>query len=114
MLKINKKYYLIGLFWITYGQTALAEFQALSSKEAVVDIPTANTLNNIIHFTGVGLALSFVLFILLLITSGIYFITAGGDEVVLETAHGMWRIAVFGLISTLIGYIVINLIKYFI
>ena len=93
---------------------ALAEFQSVSQKEAGADLPSANTLNSILHFTSVGLALVFILSLLILIASGVHFVSAGGDENVLDTAHSLWRLATLGLVLALIGYIIVNLIKFFI
>ena len=113
MKKINKKYFLGFLVYLTYGKTVLAQFQ-LSSPETIADLPTANALDKVLHFTNVGLALVFIFSLLLLIISGVNFITAGGDEPLLETAHKMWRLAAIGFIVALIGYIIVNLIKFFI
>ena len=113
MKKINKKYFLGFLTYLTYGKTVLAQFQS-SSPETIADLPTTNALDKFLHFTNVGLALVFIFSLLFLIISGVSFITAGGDEPILETAHKMWRLAALGLTVALIGYIIINLIKYFI
>jgi hypothetical protein len=113
MKKINKKYFVWAFPSLVYGQIALAQFQQ-TVPESEVDLPAASVLNDILHYTNVGLALVFILSVLLLISSGVYFITAGGDEFVLDDAHNLWRVAVIGLVVALIGYIIINLIKYFI
>ncbi len=110
---MNKKYFLGLLFGLFSKKTVFAQFQTNFSKTST-DLPAANTLNQVLHFTNVGLALVFILSLLLLIASGINFITAGGDEIILETSHKMWRLAALGLTVALIGYIIINLIKFFI
>jgi len=110
---MKKLYFLTLSFFIIYKQTALAEFQKTNPKSQA-DLPVANSLNTIFHYTNIGLALAFLLSLILLISSGVNFLTAGGDEGGLDTAHSMWKLAVLGLSSALIGYIIINLIKYFI
>jgi len=92
---------------------ALAQFEPVSPREEV-DLEAAKRLNDIFHFTNVGLAIVFIFSLVTLIGSGIYFITAGGDEGVLDEAHGLWRVAAFGTVTALIGYVIVNLIKFFI
>lgn len=113
-MKITKKYYGLFLVGLTFGQSALAQFQAVNPGENKVDLETANNFGNVLHAANVALALVFILSISLLLVSGVYFITAGGDEDVLQNAHAMWRLAALGLGIALIGYIVVNVIKFFI
>jgi|GEM_PF-1972807 len=109
-----KKYYCLLLAGLAYGKGALAQFQAVNPGENQVDLESASNFNNVLHTANVALALVFILSIALLLVSGVYFITAGGDENVLENAHMMWRLAALGLGLALVGYIVVNVIKFFI
>jgi hypothetical protein len=101
----------IGLilpFW------ALASFQEIEKKPPMAEMSVAENINKILYGFNVGIAVVFIFFILLLIASGIEFLVAGGDESSLDKAHKMWRTALLGMVSALIAYVIINLIKYFI
>ena len=93
---------------------ALAEFTNTTKVKETADLPTAEVLNQILRYANLGIALVFILFSLLMLASGIEFLMAGGDEGSLDKAHGMWRIAAVGMVSALIGYIIVNLINFFI
>jgi len=112
-MKKIKKYFLGFLIYSSFGKTVLAQFQSVT-PDKLPDLEAANTLSKVLHLTNVGLALVFIFSLLLLIGSGIHFITAGGDEPILENAHNMWRLAALGIAVALIGYIIVNLIKFFI
>ena len=99
--------------WLSCVSAVSAEFQNVATTRESADLPTADFLNRALHYTNVGIALVFILFLLLMLASGIEFLMAGGDEISLQKAHRMWRIASLGITSTLIGYIVVNLIKFF-
>lgn len=100
---------------ILLPQITQAQFQAIQEvNKKTADLPTAEVFNKILYQINVGIAVVFILFILLLIASGIEFLVAGGDEGSLEKAHKMWKIALLGMVSALVAYIIINLIKYFI
>ncbi len=110
-LKINF-FYLIGIF--LFANPILADFQEIKNSKKTADLPPAEFLNNFLYYINLVVAFIFILFLLVLITSGITFLSAGGDEGTLEKAHGLWRIALLGIVSALLAYIVVNLIKYFI
>jgi len=113
---INKNILMISVFnSFFFIQKARAEFQEISKvKKSPSDLPAANFVNNSLEYANVGLAVIFIVFSLLLIASGIEFLVAGGDEGSLETGHRMWRLALLGMSSSLLAYIILNLIKYFI
>ena len=102
-----------GYLLFTFSKT-LAEFKETATTKKAADLPTAEFLNQALHYTNIGIALIFILFLLLMLAAGIEFLMAGGDEGGLDKAHSMWRIAFIGIVSALIGYIAINLIKFFI
>lgn len=103
---------LIGNF--LFAHPILAEFQEITNPTKNADLPTAEFLNNFLYYTNLAIAFVFILFFLILIASGIEFLSAGGDEGSLEKAHKFWRIGVLGIISSLLAYVIVNLIKYFI
>jgi len=72
------------------------------------------TLNKTISAINVFLALLFITSILGLIVSGIKFIIAGGDEGTLESARKTGIASIVGLLLSLVGYVIINIIKHFI
>lgn len=111
-----KKQNLIGWSFLILllPQKILAQFQEINKNQKTADLPTAESVNGFLYNINLGIAVIFILFLLLLIASGIEFLVAGGDEGSLDTAHKMWRLALLGMTSALIAYIVINLIKYFI
>lgn len=114
-MKRIKKYLLTILGIFGYNSFVFAEFQPIgSNKNNLPDLEAASFLNNVLHIANVSLALVFIFSSLLLLTSGIYFITAGGDEAGLDNAHNMWRLAVLGFVIALLGYLIVNLIKFFI
>jgi hypothetical protein len=91
-----------------------AQFEEINKNQKTIELESAETVNKILYNINIGIAFVFVLFLLLLIASGIEFLVAGGDEGSLEKGHKMWQLALLGMVSTLIAYIIINLIKYFI
>ncbi len=103
---------LLGL--IVPIQSSLAEFQKIENVEKGANQPTAEFFNSFLYYINISIALIFVLFLLVLLASGIEFLTAGGDEGGLDKAHQLWRVGLLGIVSALIAYITINLIKYFI
>lgn len=110
-LKINF-FYLIGFFLFT--NPVLAEFQEIKNSQKGANLPTAEFLNNFLSYTNFFIAFVFILFLLVLLASGVEFLSAGGDEGSLDKAHKFWQIGFLGIISTLLAYIIVNLIKYFI
>lgn len=111
ILKINF-FYLFGFF--LFSNPVLAEFKEITSSKKTADLPTAEFLNNFLHYTNLAIAFVFILFSLVLIASGIEFLVAGGDQGSLEKAHKLWQIGLLGIISALLAYVIVNLIKYFI
>jgi hypothetical protein len=103
---------LLGL--IIPVQSALAEFKKIEETKKGTHQPTAEFFNNFLYYINISIALIFILFLLILLASGIEFLTAGGDEGSLEKAHRLWQVGLLGLVSALIAYITVNLIKYFI
>lgn len=71
------------------------------------------TFNTVIDAMNIFLALLFVSSVLGLIISGIKFVVAGGDEGVLGGARKTGVASLVGLILSLIGYVIINVIKHF-
>ena len=66
------------------------------------------------------LSITNVLFVVVLIASligfvlaGVMFIISGGSEGMIEKAHKTWVASLVGLFSSLTGYIVVNIFKYF-
>lgn len=59
-------------------------------------------------------ALVFVSSILGFIYSGVNFIIAGGSEKTLGAAHKAWISSLIGLVLAIAGYVIINIIRYFI
>ena len=112
----NKNILTISVFsFFLFFQKARAEIQEISkNKTNSSDLPAADFLNNLLHYVDIGLAIIFILFLLLLIASGVEFLVAGGDEASLDMGHKMWRTALLGMICSLLAYVIINLIKYFI
>jgi hypothetical protein len=100
--------------FLFFANKVSAEFQEIQTTKEAAELPTAEFLNRALHYTNVGIAFVFILFLLLMLAAGIEFLMAGGDEGSLQDAHRMWRIASIGLVSALLGYIVVNLIKFFI
>ena len=72
------------------------------------------TLNKTISAVNVFLALLFITSVLGLIVSGIKFLIAGGDEGTLEGARKTGIASVVGLLLSLVGYVIVNIIKHFI
>lgn len=59
-------------------------------------------------------ALVFIFSILGFLFSGIKFIVAGGSEKTLSAAHKAWISSLVGLVLAIAGYVIINIIRYFI
>lgn len=72
------------------------------------------TLNKMTSAVNVFLALLFIASIIGFMVSGIKFIIAGGDEGMLEGARKTGIASVVGFLLSLIGYVIINIIKHFI
>lgn len=72
------------------------------------------TLNKTIGAVNVFLALLFITSILGLIVSGIKFLIAGGDEGTLESARKTGIASIVGFLLSLLGYVIVNIIKHFI
>lgn len=72
------------------------------------------TLNKMIGAVNVFLALLFIVSIIGFVISGIKFIIAGGDEGTLESARKTGIASVVGFLLSLVGYVIINIIKHFI
>jgi len=71
------------------------------------------TFNTVIDAMNVFLALLFVSSLIGLVISGIKFIVAGGDEGVLGGARKTGMASLVGIILSLVGYVIINVIKHF-
>jgi hypothetical protein len=72
------------------------------------------TLNKTISAVNVFLALLFITSILGLIVSGIKFLIAGGDEGTLDSARKTGIASIVGFLLSLLGYVIVNIIKHFI
>jgi hypothetical protein len=72
------------------------------------------TLNKTISAVNVFLALLFITSIMGLIVSGIKFLIAGGDEGTLESARKTGIASIVGFLLSLLGYVIVNIIKHFI
>ncbi|MBT3356393.1 hypothetical protein HN784_01420 [bacterium] len=72
------------------------------------------TLNTTIGAINIFLGIFFLVSIIGLIVAGIRFIIAGGSESMLNSARKISIASVVGIISSLIGYLLINTIKHFI
>ncbi len=72
------------------------------------------TLNKTISAVNVFLALLFIASIMGLVVSGVKFVIAGGDEGVLESARRTGIASLVGVFLSLIGYVIVNVIKHFV
>jgi len=72
------------------------------------------TLNKTIGAVNVFLALLFVTSVLGLVFSGVKFLIAGGSESTLDSARKTGIASIVGLLLSLVGYVIINIIKHFI
>lgn len=72
------------------------------------------TLNTMVGAINVFLALLFIVSIIGLFVSGIKFIIAGGGETTLESARKIGIASIVGLLLSLVGYVIVNIIKHFI
>ncbi|MEA1926353.1 MAG: hypothetical protein U9M90_03915 [Patescibacteria group bacterium] len=105
----------IALIFLIQPQASIA--QTVTEQG---DIPSEfaqhglETLNKMIGAINVFLALLFIVSIIGFVVSGIKFIIAGGDEGMLESARKTGIASVVGFLLSLVGYVIINIIKHFI
>ena len=97
---------------------ALAKFVE-STEEKNASSPE-NLLNNsfmnaenMIQITNFIFAIVFIFSVIGFLFAGLRFMTAGGSETVLEAAHKTWIASLTGLIISLAGYIILNVLKIF-
>ena len=118
--KFSKKIILQGFGWIFVLALVFHAFKANGQFVAEPVTPTENPVLQKSFFDSF-LSITNVLFVIVLIASligfvlaGVMFIISGGSEGMIEKAHKTWIASLVGLFSSLTGYIVVNIFKYFI
>lgn len=112
MLKI-KSYFFSALLLLPFATLAqfVEEEKETPSDFSLQGLETFNTITDTIN---IFLALLFITSILGFLFSGVKFIIAGGDEGTLGGARKTMLASVIGFVLSLVGYIIINVIKHFI
>lgn len=103
---------IISLAIIVPPTGAFAQFvEDPVASQAQVENDAFDQTANIVTFL---FALVFVFSIIGFIFSGVKFIVAGGSETTLSAAHKAWISSLAGLTVAIAGYVIINIIRYFI
>lgn len=97
--------------FILVSNFALAQFIEGPVANQVVEKDSFDQTANVVTFL---FALVFIFSIIGFMFSGVKFIIAGGSEKVLSAAHKAWISSLTGLIIAIVGYVIINLIRYYI
>ncbi len=109
MIKTIKYNLILAVLWSnkTLAQFIEPENKTTSSttKSSSIDI------NFLIEVVTLLFAFVFIISIIGFLFSGLKFMTAGGSESVLESAHKTWIASLTGLIVSLLGYIMIYILK---
>lgn len=114
MGKIRKKIFGFNLLifsFFVFSNQVLAKFaepSAAETKTAPSGTIDFEIIDRIVTFL---FALVFIASLLGFAFSGIKFITAGGSEKALTVAHSTWISSLFGLLASLVGYVMLNIFK---
>lgn len=93
---------------------AFAQFvEEQRQKASDFSLRGIETFNTIVDTVNIFLALLFISSILGALFAGAKFIIAGGSESTLGSARKTLLASVIGFVLSLVGYIIINMIKYF-
>lgn len=104
----------MGLFFVpfsSFAQFVVEEEREVPSTFAKQGLSTLNTTVGAIN---ISLGLLFLVSLIGLIVAGVRFVIAGGSEKMLDSARKISLASVMGVIFSLIGYLLVNTIKYFI
>ena len=117
MKQILKKKFKITLFisvFLLLASNSLAEFTEIEDKSTVAStsIAESNFFENSLRIITALLALVFIFSLIGFIVAGMKYIIAGGNEKTLEDARKIWISSLVGVSVSLLGYVIINLIKY--
>jgi hypothetical protein len=115
ILKIKFKISLfLSAFFLLNRGVSLAEFTEITDESTVANtnIAESNFLENSFGIITVLLALVFIFSLIGFLIAGVKYIIAGGSEATLEDAKKIWVSSLVGVSVSLLGYVILNLIKY--
>ena len=88
---------------------AAAQFnQAETTQETSSDV-----FENAVSIVNFLFAVAFLFSLIGLVISAIKFVVAGGSESMIGSAHSTWMASVIGLLIALVGFVVVNIIRYY-
>jgi len=118
MKKLSKKLFSRSLliFLLATPLTAFAAFVVEEKQEIPSEFAQQGlqTLNITVSAINVFLSLFFLVSIIGLCVATVRFIIAGGNEEILNSAKKISLASVMGVVFSLIGYLLVNTIKYFV
>lgn len=104
----------ISVFLSLVNASALAEFTEITDESTVANtnIAESNFLENSLGVITILLALVFIFSLIGFLIAGVKYVIAGGSEKTLEDAKKIWISSLAGVSVSVLGYIILNLIKY--
>ena len=114
ILKKNLKLALFIIAFLSFAGDSLAEFTEIIDESTVANnaIVESNFLENSFGVITILLALVFIFSLIGFLIAGIKYVIAGGSEKTLEDAKKVWISSLVGVSVSLLGYVILNLIKY--
>lgn len=74
---------------------------------------TGSFFENAVSIINFLFAIAFLISLIGLVISAIKFIVAGGSEKMIGSAHTTWMASVIGLSIALVGFVIVNIIRYY-
>lgn len=114
ILKKKTKIILLVSAFLLLANNSLAEFVEITDESTVANtnIVESNFLENSLGIITILLALVFIFSLIGFLISGVKYVIAGGSEATLEDARKIWISSLVGVSVSLLGYVILNLIKY--
>ena len=119
-MKLSNSFYFSSFFFILHGVLlgiAHAEFvEEPASPNTSVNLPTAaasSAFDASMTIITILFAFVFIISVMGFVIGGAKLIFAGGSEKALEGGRKLMLSSAVGLLSALLGYVIINIIKYF-